>query len=72
MLSIIIITQKYAHTLFQMIMQPSIDVDITFGELLVIDFVPSSGTDGKLAIQVMRAVCLEKLPKSSPVFDDIA
>jgi hypothetical protein len=66
------INQKDAHTLFQIIMQPSIDVDMTFRELLVIDFAPSSVTDGRLAIQVTRAVCLEKLPRSSPVFDDIA
>ena len=64
-------------TLFQTIMQPSIDVETTKGDALaefVCSFPPSfdSMLGGQLFIQVTQAECPEKLPINSPVLEDIA
>ena len=58
-------------------MQPSIEVETTSGELLGGDACPlpfSLSTDGvgQLDMHVTAAECPQKLPISSPVFEDIA
>ena len=70
-------TNEEKLTLFQTIMQPSIDVETTKGDALamfVCSFPPSleSKLDGQLLMQVTQAECPEKLPINSPVLEDIA